>query len=78
MPIALERFFLTVLLMMPSTVVLSVSSSVASCLWPISESVVRVTVPYFTFLKNGTKLGLINGRYHMFEDCCMTKEWAMG
>jgi hypothetical protein len=51
MSIALERFFCTVLLMMPSDVVLPVLSSMVSCLWSISESIVCVTVTSFAFTK---------------------------
>jgi hypothetical protein len=51
MSIALERFCWTVLLMMPSDVVLPVFSYVVSCLLPISESGVRVPVPSFAFTK---------------------------
>jgi hypothetical protein len=51
MSIALERFFWTVLLMMPYAVELLVLSSAVSCSWPISESGVRVTVPSLAFTK---------------------------
>jgi hypothetical protein len=51
MSMALERFCWTVLLMIPSTVELSVLSYVASCLWPISERVVNVTVPSLALTK---------------------------
>jgi hypothetical protein len=32
---------------------------------------------FFCIHKNGTKFGLSHRRDHMFEDCCMTKDWAI-
>jgi hypothetical protein len=33
---------------------------------------------FFSIHKDGTKLGLSNGRYHMFEYFCMAKKWDIG
>jgi hypothetical protein len=53
MSMDLEPFLWMVLLMIPSDVELSVFISVASCGWPISVSIVRMTVPVLV-LKNTT------------------------
>jgi hypothetical protein len=33
---------------------------------------------FFIIHKDCTKFGLTNGRYHMFEYCCMEKKWSVG
>jgi hypothetical protein len=32
---------------------------------------------FLSIHKKGTKLGLSNRGYHIFEDCCMEPEWAV-